>query len=40
MGKRDSRVIELSMEEWLSELLLAMWQRMGIRDIEQDDAQK
>jgi len=36
MGKRDARVIELTREEWLSELLLAMWRQMGIRDIEEE----
>jgi hypothetical protein len=36
MGKRDDKKIEVSREEWLSELLLAMWRQMGIKDIEQD----
>jgi hypothetical protein len=37
MGKRESRGIEVNREEWLSELLLAMWRQMGIRDIEADE---
>jgi hypothetical protein len=36
MGKREAREIEVSKEEWLSELLLAMWRQMGIRDIEEE----
>jgi len=34
MGKRESSEIEVTREEWLSELLLAMWRQMGIRDLE------
>jgi hypothetical protein len=37
MGKREAREIEVTKEEWLSELLLVMWKQMGIRDIEEDD---
>lgn len=31
------RVIELSKEEWLAQLLLAMWKQMGIRNIEENE---
>lgn len=31
------KVIEMSQEEWLAELLRAMFQQMGIPDIESDD---
>lgn len=37
MGKREGREIQVNREEWLSELLLAMWRQMGIRDIEVDE---
>jgi len=31
------KVIEVNSEEWLSQLLLAMWRQMRIEDIEMDD---
>jgi hypothetical protein len=29
-----NKAIEVSKEEWLSQLLLLIWQQMGIEDIE------
>jgi hypothetical protein len=37
MDDRESRVIKVTKEEWLTELLLAMWRRLGIEDIEKDN---
>jgi hypothetical protein len=37
MGNRETREIEVTKEEWLSELLLVMWRQMGIRNIEEND---
>jgi len=37
VGTGSTKVIELSREEWLSQLLLAMWRQMGIEDMEIDD---
>jgi hypothetical protein len=34
-GYGKTRVIELSKEEWLAQLLVAMWKQVGIEDIEQ-----
>jgi len=31
---RESRVIKVTKEEWLAELLRAMWRQLGIEDIE------
>jgi hypothetical protein len=31
------KIIEVTKEEWLSELLQAMWKRMGIENIEDED---
>jgi len=33
---RESRVIKVTKEEWLAELLRAMWRQLGIEDIEKD----
>jgi hypothetical protein len=33
----NAKVIELSREEWLAELLRAMFQQVGIEDIESGD---
>jgi hypothetical protein len=32
-----TRVIELSKEEWLAQLLLAMWKQVGIQNIEENE---
>jgi hypothetical protein len=37
MGNRETREIEVTKEEWLSELLLVMWRQMGIRNIEENE---
>ena len=31
-----TRVIEVSREEWLAQLLLAMWKQVGIEDLEEE----
>ena len=31
-----TRVIEVSKEEWLAQLLLAMWKQVGIENIEEE----
>ena len=38
MGDRETRVIEVTKDEWLKELLLAMWLQIGIEDIEKNDS--
>ncbi len=36
-NKTNLRIIQVSQEEWMSQLLLAIWRQFDIRDIEKDD---
>ena len=32
---KNLKIIEVSRDEWVSEVLIALWKMMGIEDIEQ-----
>ena len=32
---KNLKIIEVSRDEWVSEVLIALWKKMGIEDIEQ-----
>jgi hypothetical protein len=37
VADQRTRIIEVTKEEWLKELLFAIWRQIGIVDIEKDD---